>query len=211
MPHKRHTGPGRESHVRDSVPAAVGVPVHVAGEDAAIWVDLFDDGDVTVVAGTLYIRLQHDDRVDMRRGRDDPAGVAGPVGPLIGVAEPVHPVASFVMVFYVGPVGAVPEGKTVGRHAGATIDGRDAVGTAGVGIESILAYDSRCGRGLGDQVCIIGGVVIIVESTGSGEQAEGVAIAGCQRRDYQAGQQHQDRHRPEDRTLDDQLVPSRGW
>ena len=39
MPHEHHAAPWRERPVRDAVPAAVGVPVHIRCVDAAVGVD----------------------------------------------------------------------------------------------------------------------------------------------------------------------------
>src|SRR5713101_7227474 len=92
MPHERHTRPWRECPPRFVVPAAVGVPVHVGGVDAAIGVDALDDGDVAVVACALRVGLQHDDGGHMWRVRHDPPGGPCSICPLVGVANPVYPV-----------------------------------------------------------------------------------------------------------------------
>src|SRR6266851_1435922 len=67
VPHERHARPWRECPPGLAVPAAVGVPVHVGGVDAAIGVDALDDRDVAVVARALRVGLQYDDGGHMWR------------------------------------------------------------------------------------------------------------------------------------------------
>src|SRR5690242_4478971 len=120
MPHKRHAWSRRKRPVGDAVPAAVGVPVHVAGVDTAIGVDAFDDGDVAVAACAFHVGLQDDDGWDVRRAGDDPAGGRfRSIVPLVGVADPVYEVAGELVVAHVGPEGALPERETVGSDPGA--------------------------------------------------------------------------------------------
>src|SRR5260370_25285640 len=92
MQHERHARPWRECPPRFAVPATVGVPVHVSGVDAAIGVDALHDGDVAVVACALRVGLQYNYGGHMWRARHDPPGGPCAVGPLIGIANPVHPV-----------------------------------------------------------------------------------------------------------------------
>lgn len=120
MPHKDHAATGSERPVGDAVPAAIGVPVHVAGVDAAIGVNAFYDGDVAVAARTLHIRLQDDDGRHVWRAGDDPAGGGScSVVPLVGVANPVYIMAGQREVAHVGPEGALAVRETVGCDAGA--------------------------------------------------------------------------------------------
>lgn len=57
MPDKADAGAGAEGPVREGVPAAIGIPVVVAGVDAAVGIDALDNGDVTIVAGPLHTGL----------------------------------------------------------------------------------------------------------------------------------------------------------
>ena len=91
MPHERHATAWHECPPGFAVPAAVGVPVHVAGVDAAIGVDALDDGDVAVVARALHVGLQDDDGWHMGRTGNNPTGGGlRSIVPLICVANPVY-------------------------------------------------------------------------------------------------------------------------
>src|SRR5712692_3090953 len=94
MPHERHAWPWFERPPGLVVPAAVGVPVHVGGVDAAIRVDVLHDCHMAVVARALYVRLQDDDGIHMGGAGNNPAGSGlCSIVPLIGVAYPVYVVA----------------------------------------------------------------------------------------------------------------------
>lgn len=68
IPDEGDAGAREEIPVAGTRPtAATGVPVPVAGEDTTVFIETYDNGDVSIAAGALHIWLQYDDGVDMRR------------------------------------------------------------------------------------------------------------------------------------------------
>jgi len=66
MPHKTHTRPRMKRPITSPGPAATtGVPVPVAGIDAAIGIDALDNGNMAETARALHPGLQHNDRRHM--------------------------------------------------------------------------------------------------------------------------------------------------
>src|SRR5579859_451052 len=171
MPHKYHAAAWSKVPVGDAVPAAVGVPVHVAGVDTAVGIDTFDDGDMAVASCTLHVGLQDDDGWDMRRGGDDPTGGGlRSIVPLVGVANPVYKVAGELVVAQVSPEGALPERETVGSNTRAGVEGSPVIIARLV--VAVLAHKGGCCSRLSEQALIRIRVFILIKITFDTRQAE---------------------------------------